>query len=154
MEKSGVRSLGSRMPLTFVNIQGPAFDLEARYKSKIFTGYWKELLHRVSYICDKYRWNDSILCSFPLGGSEYFTSLCLWITYFCSGVLSKLRFLLFNCGRYIFFAPDSTSYRGFSFYLELCLSKEILSKRFEAYIYILLMNYSSIIFVLMVSGVF
>ena len=30
IEKSGLSFLGSRMPLTFVNIQGPEFDFEAR----------------------------------------------------------------------------------------------------------------------------
>ena len=58
MEKSGVRFAGGRTPLTFANLRGPEFDFEACYKSKVITGYRKELLQKVSYICDAYRCND------------------------------------------------------------------------------------------------
>ena len=74
-------------------------------------------------MCDTNRWNESILCSFYLVGSESFTSLNLWIPCFCSGLLSQLIFLLFICGISAFFAPDSTSLRGFGFDLEIFLSK-------------------------------
>ena len=55
MNKSGVSFVDIHAPPTLVNIQGPEFDFKACYKSMVIAGYWKEILHMVSYICDKFR---------------------------------------------------------------------------------------------------
>ena len=49
-------------------------------------------------------------------------SLSLWIPSFCSGLLIKLQFLLFDRGKSILFVPYYTSFRGFGFFLETFMS--------------------------------
>ena len=98
MKKIGVRFSGGHMPLTFANLRGLEFDFESRYKSKVATGYRKDVLQRVSCSCDTCGHNESRLCRCSIGGSEYFPLLSLWLPSLCSILLAKLRFLLFDRG--------------------------------------------------------
>ena len=54
MEKFYLRFPGGSTYFTSENLQGQGILFEARFKFKIITGYRKDILKRVSYICDIY----------------------------------------------------------------------------------------------------
>ena len=73
----------------------------------------------------------NIFCSVvTLVDVNIFGSLSFLLPSFCSGLLSKLIFLLFGCTWSTFFVTYITSFSGFVFGLELCLSNKFLSDIF------------------------